>query len=184
MPDTEKYARTTISVPPALKEQMETVETSVNWSALACRAFEDKLAEIAAHKEKKDMNDIVTRLRASKRQAEDAQYKAGAEAGREWAGDTAEADELQRLERWSAETRQHWGWDKLFTEGNGSDSPVAELVVSTVWPDADGNYGYSSVQDLWEQALGDNTSAKDDPSFVKGFVEGALALWDEVKDQL
>ena len=44
---------------------------------MACRAFEDKLAEIATQKEKKDMSDIVTRLRASKRQAEDAQYKAG-----------------------------------------------------------------------------------------------------------
>jgi hypothetical protein len=183
MPDTEKYARTTISVPPELKEQMEAVEISVNWSALACRAFEDKLAEIAAHKEKKDMNDIVARLRASKRQSEDEHYKEGFEAGREWAGDTAEAEDLQRLERWASETRQRYpGWDRLFTIGDGTDTPVSYLVVKAAWSEEDID-GYS-YENFWEQALGDNTLAKDDPSFVKGFVEGALALWDEVKDQL
>jgi hypothetical protein len=164
----DKYARTTISLPPEVKAQMEMVEEPVNWSAVACRAFEDKLAEIAAQKEKKDMSDIVARLRASKRQSEDTHYKEGFEVGREWAGDTAEAEELQRLESFAEDRVQYRDWD-------------ANLVVSAVWPDEDDRY---AVENFWEQALGDNTSAKDDSSFVKGFVEGALALWHEVKKQL
>jgi len=167
MPD-DKNARTTISLPPEVKEQMEAVGKLVNWSAVACRAFEDKLAEIAAQKEKKDMHDIVTRLRASKRQSEDAHYKEGFKIGREWAGDTAEAEELQRLESFAEDRVQYRDWD-------------ANLVVSAAWPDEDDRY---AVENFWEQALGDNTSAKDDPSFVKGFVEGALGLWHEVKKQL
>jgi len=181
MPDTEKYTRTTISVPPALKEQMETVEASVNWSALACRAFEDKLAEIAARKEKKDMSDIVTRLRASKRQAEDTQYKAGAEAGREWVTDTAEADELSNLERWHNRLGQdvHAVFDDLAW---GRAYSSAELVAFAVWPDRDEDR--SAAEEFWGQCLGDETAAADNSQFVRGFVDGALALWDEVKDQL
>src|SRR6516225_5119268 len=41
-----KHARTTITVPPDLKARMEAVEESVNWSAIACQAFEQRLAEI------------------------------------------------------------------------------------------------------------------------------------------
>jgi hypothetical protein len=180
MAETTKYARTTISVPPDLKERMDSVQESVNWSALACRAFEDKLAEIAVHKEKKDMSDIVTRLRASKRQAEDTQYKAGAEAGREWAGDTAEADDLQRLERWKE--RCGWEWEQCFDNNPTRSCTVAELVAENVWPDEDRNV--PPANEFWERALGEDTSETDNPSFVKGFVEGALALWDEVKAQL
>ena len=160
MPETEKYTRTTISVPPALKEQMEAVETSVNWSALACRAFEEKLAELAAHKEKKDMRDIVTRLRASRRQAEDAQYKAGAEAGREWVEDTAEADELVRLERWK--TAAKWEWDHIFGGDPNRNYSAAEQVAFVIWPEHDGNYTMSQV--FWERALGDGASGMEDPN--------------------
>ena len=182
MGESRNYVRTTISVHPDIKDQMDAVQEEVNWSAVASRAFENQLAEIAARKEKKDMKDIVTRLRASKRQAEDAQYKAGSEAGREWAGDTAEADDLQRLERWADHTRNDEDWDALFAQGNSRDGEIAEHVVSAIWADEEPDY--YSVKEFWEQALGDDTSAKDDPSFVKGFVEGALALWDEVKNQL
>jgi hypothetical protein len=159
---------------------MEAVEVPVNWSAVACRAFEDKLAEIATQKEKRDMTDIVARLRASKRQSEDTHYKEGFEIGREWAGDTAEADDLQRLERWKE--RCGWEWGECFDNDPRRSCTVADLVAQNIWPDDD--LTLPSSDEFWEQALGDNTSAKDNPSFVKGFVEGALALWDEVKDQL
>ena len=55
--------RTTISVPLELKKRMDKVKEDVNWSALACRAFEQKLAEVASKKENKTMNDVITRLR-------------------------------------------------------------------------------------------------------------------------
>ena len=49
------YTRTTISVPADLKGRMNKVKEDVNWSALACQAFQGKLAEIAAKKERKTM---------------------------------------------------------------------------------------------------------------------------------
>ncbi|MHC4179286.1 MAG: hypothetical protein ACYSWU_17370 [Planctomycetota bacterium] len=39
---------TSISVPPDLKRRMDKVKEPVNWSAVACQAFEQKLAEISA----------------------------------------------------------------------------------------------------------------------------------------
>jgi hypothetical protein len=91
-------------------------------------------------------------------------------AGRQWAAYTAEARELERLENFAEDTRQGQcqDWD-------------ANLVGEAIRPEEDDGY---AIENFWEQALGDNTSAKDNPSFVKGFVEGALALWGEVKKQL
>jgi hypothetical protein len=181
MADEHKSARTTISVPHHLKAQMEAVTEPVNWSALACRAFEAKLAEIAAKKEQKGMDEIVTRLRASKRRVEDEHSQQGDAAGREWVKDQAEADELMRLERWQAEMGV--SWDGYFSDDDPNRAySAAEQVVFTVWPEYDGNR--AAVEDFWTQALGDDTSAADDPEFVKGFVEGALDLWDKVKAQL
>jgi hypothetical protein len=176
----DKYARTTISLPPDVKAQMEVVEEPVNWSAIACRAFEDKLAEIAARKEKKDMSDIVARLRASKRQSEDAHYKEGFEIGREWAGDTAEADELERLERWYNRLGNYV--DAMFDDAS---RPVADIILEVVWPEESHKGSRGMIWDaFWKPAIGDDISTLDDPSFVKGFVEGALALWGEVKKEL
>jgi hypothetical protein len=180
MADEIKSARTTVSVPRQLKEQMEAVTESVNWSALACRAFEAKLAEIAAKKEQKSIDDVVTRLRASMRQVEDEQYRQGKQCGREWVEDRAEADELIRLERWKA--KMGWEWDQFFADHPNNAYSSAELFVFEIWPEDEGDRGTAQV--FWVEALGDDSSAADDPQFVKGFIEGALELWDQVKDRL
>ena len=64
---TSNTARTTISIPRALKSRMDEVTENVNWSAVAARSFEDKLAEIISRKEIREMEEVVERLRASKR---------------------------------------------------------------------------------------------------------------------
>ena len=51
-----KHARTTISVPSELKARMDAVDESVNWSAVACQAFELKLAEITKRKGRRTWN--------------------------------------------------------------------------------------------------------------------------------
>lgn len=182
MVDESKAARTTISVPRPLKEQMETVTESVNWSALACRAFEAKLAEIAAKKERKDMDDVVTRLRASKHRVEDEHYHEGEKAGREWAEAYAEADELANLERWQA--RLGHDFDVIFSDDLTWRSAYssAELVAFAAWPEKDEDR--SAAEMFWEEALGDDAKLADDAQFVKGFVQGAIELWDQVKDKL
>jgi hypothetical protein len=58
--------RTTISISADLKRRIDKAGEDVNWSAIAARAFESKLADIAAKKEKKNMDDVIQRLRASR----------------------------------------------------------------------------------------------------------------------
>ena len=77
--------RTTISIPQDIKDQMDTVKEQANWSAVATGAFEEKLGQIAAQKIEKSMEDVIQRLRASKRETETRYTNEGLKAGKEWA---------------------------------------------------------------------------------------------------
>jgi hypothetical protein len=148
--------RTTISVPQDLKRRMDAVKEPVNWSAIACRAFEEKLAEIATKKEEKTMIAIIQRLRASK---PDLFYQQGQEDGRRWASEQAKYDDLLRLERLHDRKRAGGEWETLF------DDPVIR-------------------SSFWRTYVGKSVFTDHHPAFFRGFAEGALALWLEVKDKL
>jgi hypothetical protein len=178
----ERAVRTTISIPAELKARMDAVDEDVNWSAVACRAFEQRLGEIAARKQGKLMDDVITRLRASKQKFEDVRQKEGSEAGRGWAKDTAEVEELERLQ--TARNRDWRGWDEIFDndDPNRAYGP-GEIVVFLINPEADGDRDAASQ--FWEQAVGENSrDLMYDGSFVRGFAEGALNIWEEVKDRI
>jgi hypothetical protein len=153
------YFRTTISVPRHLKRRMDAVTESVNWSALACRAFEDKLAEIATNKEEKTMIAIIQRLRASN---PDVFYQQGQDEGRRWASEQAKCDDLLRLERFHDRKRASGEWETYF------DRPDGLLYRKEFWRSIVGKDAFSDHHHAW----------------FRGFAEGALALWLEVKDRL
>jgi hypothetical protein len=211
--------RTTISVPRNLKRRMDAVKEGINWSAVACRAFEDKLAEIDTKKEEKTMAAVIQRLRATK---PDALYQQGHEDGRRWASERAEYDDLVRLEQLYTRRRAERGWENFFERDYGRPSPdqvmvalskaaqgkphpslewdwdvtVGERLMRVVCPRL--SAGDSGIGDLnfdfgawrgvcelfWKSIVGDDVFKVDHPSYVRGFAEGALALWSEVKDYL
>jgi hypothetical protein len=173
-----KHARTTITIPPDLKGRMEAVEEPVNWSAIACQAFEQKLAEFTKRRGARDMKEVADRLRASKQKHESVQYNEGQEAGRQWAKDQAEAGELILLERWRDSCRSG-EWSDCFATDGRSAYAASEHFVFRIWPESDGARG--DAQNFWEQQ-----GCEDHPQdeFVHGFADGALEVWDEVKDQL
>ena len=57
--------RMNISLSQGLKRRMGVMKDEVNWSAIAARAFEEKLAAIATAKEKKSMDDVEAPLPSS-----------------------------------------------------------------------------------------------------------------------
>lgn len=219
------YLRTTISVPRDLKRQMDAVKQPVNWSALACRAFEEKLADIATKKEEKTMFDIIQRLRATK---PDLIYQQGHADGRRWASERAECEDLLRLERLYERKRSGRDWEKFFDrdyglptweqiresfskEGQGkgahssiwasvddyvNDVTIGERLMRILCPHLDaGESGIGDIQfdydawrsvckRFWKSYVGDDDFKVDHPTYVRGFAEGALALWREVKDKL
>jgi hypothetical protein len=173
--------RTTITVPADLKRRMDAAGQDVNWSAVAARAFEAKLAEIAGKKVSKMMNDVIQRLRASKQRAEDSRYRDGEAAGRQWAKNKAEATELKKLERFR-ESLSHQ-WDEYFTEVWGAnDFSPGEWLGMHITADDEGAVECADAEEFWRSVLGDRSYQE--PVFAKGFAEGALTIWQEVKDKL
>lgn len=213
------FFRTTISVPRDVKRRMDAVKEPVNWSGIACRAFGEKLTEIATTKEEKTMADVIQRLRASK---PDAIYQQGQADGRRWASEQAEHDDLLRLEQLYDQKRAGRDWEKFFDRHYGQpsaeqileafakatqgqrppafpwdhDVAVGERLMRVVCPRL--SAGDSEIGDLhfdfdiwrdvcqrfWKAIVGDDTFKIDHPSYVRGFADGALALWREVKDKL
>jgi hypothetical protein len=178
-----KHVRMSITVPTGLKARMDALEDPPNWSGVASKAFEAELAAIIAQRGAKVMADVVARLRASKQQASDSRYKEGYTAGQEWAKNSADAEELERLE--AVRDRSGYDWDRLFDSGSRvSDAyGIGERFAFWIVPEGEGSR--QSARDFWEAQAGDDfKTLMFDDSFVHGFAEGALDVWAEVKDQL
>jgi hypothetical protein len=173
--------RSNISIPADLKARMDAIEEPVNWSAVASQAFEAKLAEIITRRGAKQMEDVITRLRASNRKGESEAKAAGREAGLLWASDEAEAEELERLERaWNENTNNSLG--TFSTEWDGAYGPE-ERFVFTIRPEDDTDR--DAAAQFWTTVHGeDYADFTSRDGFVQGFFEGALEVWSEVKDKL
>jgi Domain of unknown function (DUF4268) len=182
MAEEARYARTTISVPPDLKRRMEATEEVVNWSALACQAFEARLGEIASRKERKTMDDVIVRLRASKQREDDEDYRYGERQGRDWAANHASAYALKRLE--GSRERNGPEWRSLFASYKSSTTPAERLADILLPPEEVAmSYDRSAEIEFWEDVMPSRRMPESD-SFVRGFADGVLALWLEVKDQV
>ena len=165
--------RLSISIQEDLKTRMDAVPdaVSVNWSAVASRAFESKLWEIEAMKEDFSMEQVVERLRASKQESDVTHRSEGKEAGADWARRTASADELSALHKY---------WEDLSSEHY---DPTAEDVLAAIDGERPDKYRF---QGFWEDdAIGENYEREiRHAAFVRGFIEGAVGVWSEVADKL
>jgi hypothetical protein len=104
-------------------------------------------------------------------------YSRGHDAGRLWAMDEAQDDELIRLVTWKDEAGNH-SEDGLDLFGQSARGPHEDFVF-TINPDMDGDG--RATEAFWEWHSG-----MQDPSgeFVQGFADGALEVWNEVADQI
>ena len=126
------------------------------------------------------MDDVIQRLRASDRRGKDQDYRAGAEAGREWAMQQAEASELRRLAQLRASVHDEAWVGSL--EGDGPRPfEASELFVFTINPETDGDR--QIARDFWAGKPGFEDAASVG-AFVRGFAEGALEVWEAVKLRL
>jgi hypothetical protein len=160
-----------ISIPRDLKARMDAVKQSVNWSQTAAHAFEAKLLEIESRKEVGKMDDVIKRLKAAAELEQNEELQAGVAAGQEWAKTTATPKQLERLSVSEAQEPvicglpNHQGW------------PGVIHYVITKGRD-------ENPEDFWENALGDDANQLYEEDFARGFVAGALEIWDQVKHKL
>lgn len=174
------FTRTTISLPADLKKRMDKIADDVNWSAIAARAFESVLAEHAARKERKNMSDVIQRLRASKQQFDDESYKDGFYVGQGWAKDIAEVRELQNLARVRRSIRDE---DWTFETDDNSAYGAWEWLYFQIFPEHDRDRDEADV--FWAGVLEDEDDPRRfDAGFLRGFADGALDIWTQVKNQI
>ena len=194
---------TMVSVPRALKDRIGKVKEDVNWSALACRAFENKLAEITTKKRRKLMatgmsqkerREVADRLGKTRGVQNTAHYKYGWSSGLKWAQTKAEAYQLQRL------SERAWNW--LSPRNSVDDNPAlnvavtiepAGVFVKDCDPDDSCDFNDAGLCQFWNRITGRGSELRlegyvdeeewRDPKFQQGFVEAASSVWLEVKEQ-
>lgn len=101
-------------------------------------------------------DQIVERLRAAQTDAEAGWYAEGVADGRRYVEEDAEPDLLRALEEWQ-------------------------------FPADEDEYGTdlaTTLQINWENILGEDISLSRRPSYVRGFVAGAMVRWSELKDRV
>jgi len=114
---------------------------------------------------------------------EDELCRRGYESGFEWSAHCATTQEIKTLER----MRQSVGvrWRDHFNPREGHGESVADRLVNAIQPRSSKG-ATAGLQEIREAVLQfvDNDFDLDQPAFVLGFTDGALALWDEIKDEL
>ncbi len=168
-----------IYVPDEMKVRMDAAESRANWSAHAQRAFSIELDHLEAITEIKSMTDVIERLRASKQKLAQASIADGRIAGREWAMQSAEYDELKRVAALNA--------DLLLEIYQEPDIAARTIVIQAIVDDRDEARSIlsrdSDTGDLFsiDQDMVDATLTQE---WLAGFVEGVQAVLVEIADKI
>src|SRR5205085_633707 len=137
----------------------------VNWSAVAQRAFREAISTHSVRKDHSDMENVIERLRASKERFEDRQLEAGKEVGRKWATSEAEYHELKAVGDFDADSWPH----------EVQQDTLGRLI------DPDGETSPEEWAEFWDTHYG---RGKPSSAFIRGFIDGATEIYDEIAEQL
>ena len=126
------------------------------------------------------MAEVIERLQKSKRESETQEFQSGWDVGKKWAKEYADVSELKRLETWIDDERLS---ECRYEPPENNVFDAADLLAFALCPY---DKSHSGSRELWMRAVDDDVQTHDivQPEFLRGFVEGALDVWDKVKDQL
>ena len=192
-----EYTRKTITVPMQLAKQMSDA-ANINWSQVASEAFKLRLAQVAHQEESKSMEDVIDRLRKSKEDGENSPYAKGVEGGELWARDHATFHELERIASLDPN-----GAEPYLSERWDGKSRTIQLMLWMLGPDHPFNSAEAITMNRGElKRLRDDNPTSWDPvqkqlfahrgqqalfenrSFVRGLIQGAKHIWDNVREEL
>jgi hypothetical protein len=171
-----------ISVPGDLKRDMDAVAAAVNWSAVAAEAFRAKLLELRATQKGSSMNDVIERMKAAAKLDASESYQDGKAAGTQWAKTQSRPRELKRIEKAIDEYRGDVG-EWVGIANNGSNRGIAVDLVEAITGDT--SFNHSDVREFWDNLIGEPADRFDEEDdFARGFIEGAMEVWEAVKDHI
>ena len=153
--------RITIYVPDELKSRMDDVDR-INWSNVAQDAIRQAIATHSIFKEPENMDNVIERLRLSKERFNSTKTKDGKDCGASWARGTAQYEDLLRI-------------SDAVHEGLDIDIGTLQRLI-----DPQDEMDSNDWKAFWEENAGNDVS----DAFVKGFAEGATAVFDKVADKL
>lgn len=167
-------AKMTVYIPDDLKARMDRVGSrGESWSGVCTRALEAKLDEIEGSniQGEMDMQSVVSRLRGSLRNTENATRQRGYKVGYRWAAMRAEVPVLEAMENLP---------EDFFLSNTAINAyNYAEMLCQMVFEDEDsGRPNVEFLLSIEDAKLANNRD------YMEGFVEGALALWGEAKVRL
>jgi hypothetical protein len=181
--------RLTITVPLSVKEQMDQLKEPVNWSAVAAEAFQRKVIEVRSGRAKAMTKaKVIERLRAAGK-ADPKGFEAGRAFGRKWAEEKALPRHLRVLAK---NPNEAW-------EGYENPETDPELSMRIAWTILEGDVGkplsmdtagqlglyFPDVASFWREAVGlEDVRVADGEDFARGFIAGALEVWEEIKEDL
>lgn len=162
-----------ISVDDDLKARMNAATEEVNWSAVASRAFEIKLGEIAERQKERDTSAEINGLRASKLNLNDEEFEKGYKEGEYWAKNRADYADLERLNDVEVSTEE-----------------AAYDLYCQLCPD--GETSWIAAQEYWSEILDSPLPELEqgrpidlnNHASIEGFSRGALDVYNQVADKL
>lgn len=206
-----EYGRTTITVPLELKKRMKQARAHANWSAIACDAFEQKLAELSPIEDITSVEAATKRMKSLNQRGPESiegVCQSGKEAGTRWALNFARPSQLERIEDFRNEVPDDQ-WDELMTARDGwqelgrcierqpgpGPHSFEHFANGDSWDEVTGRPSrhrrrrmrkipgqkLRGETDIWRSIL---DHRPDHPEFYLGFAEGALEVWKQIKDQL
>jgi hypothetical protein len=128
-----------------------------------------------------NLEDVLQHLRTTKAKAESLARKKGLEAGREWIlSKRADAPMLQRLEQFYRSARFS---DTTFEAEVEKDNINHFVLYAEISGKDDEEIADEEFDQFWLQASKSRADHRD-PVFLIAFVDGALGLWDELREKL
>jgi hypothetical protein len=158
--------RMNISIPDDLRDRMD-LHPDINWSGLAQATFE---LEINSKTKGSDMDHVVERLRASKQKIEVGSKPTWIDHGFEFASDTAEFDELERIALIDP---------RKFEDDRSGWKLLKALATARLNEPADKADALMFFEDVTGRPEEEVSRLK-----VEWILEGMINVWHEVKDRI
>jgi len=177
MAETRGSVRFSITVPAELKDEMDGMKESVNWSGISTDAFHRKLLEIQTTRKVTKMEDVIKRMKAAVELEANQSRAVGKAIGEKWAKEVAMPSQLKRL--WCSTAPLNGLIDDYIPD----DSSTHEQNIQDVAHDITGDEDMDGWV-FWKTILGEDLEQIEDPDFLKGFVVGAVQIWEMVQIHL
>lgn len=126
---------------------------------------------------------VIERLRLSRQESDERNRELGEEAGRDWALQDAEYEELEALQDFHDDMeRNPYGhdWEALFA-GDADHDPAGALFAAIR---SETEVDWNACNEFWVGVGGISQGRVKAPEFFRGFAEEALEVWDEVQRRL